>query len=89
MDWRSGAGRAIYLPMTYKARKFWAAVVLVVGLPVYIAMAWWLTGLLDRPHFLVEAAIYLVLGVLWALPLKGLFKGIGREDPDKPSPPGG
>jgi len=68
--------------MTYKARKRWALVVLLVGLPVYIAAAWWLTGLLDRPHFLVEIGIYLILGVVWALPLRGLFRGVGRPDPD-------
>ena len=68
--------------MTYKARKFWSAVVLVVGLPVYVVVAATVVGFFDRPHFLVEALIYLVLGILWALPLKPLFKGIGKPDPD-------
>jgi len=72
--------------MTYKARKRWSLVVLLVGLPLYIAVAWWLVGLLDRPHFLVEAAVYLGLGVLWALPLRRVFLGVGREDPDKGGP---
>lgn len=69
--------------MTYKARKVWSAVLLVVGLPIYIVVAATLVGLLDRPHFLVEAAIYLVLGVIWALPFRRLFLGVGRQDPDR------
>jgi len=69
--------------MTYKARKKWSLVVLVLGLPAYIVLAWWVTGLLDRPHVLVEAGIYLGLGVIWALPLRRLFRGVGREDPDR------
>ncbi|MEL6479696.1 MAG: DUF2842 domain-containing protein [Pseudomonadota bacterium] len=40
-------------------------------------------SLLDRPHILVESAIYLALGVVWALPFRALFRGIGREDPDR------
>ena len=37
----------------------------------------------DRPGVLVELAIYLVLGVVWALPLKAVFRGVGQADPDK------
>ena len=68
--------------MTYKTRKRWSLVVLLLGLPVYIVVAATVVGLLDRPHFLVEAGVYLVLGVVWALPFKRLFLGVGREDPD-------
>jgi hypothetical protein len=32
----------------------------------------------------VELAIYTVLGILWALPLKAVFKGVGQADPDAP-----
>lgn len=68
--------------MRYKTRKRWSLVVLLVGLPVYIVVAATVVGLLDRPHFLVEAGVYLVLGVAWALPFRRLFLGVGREDPD-------
>ena len=74
----------MFSQMSYRARKRWAIVVLMVGLPVYIVLAMNLVVLFDRPSVLVEAAIYLVLGILWALPLKALFRGIGREDPDAP-----
>ena len=68
--------------MSYRLRKFLCVVVLVVGLPVYIVAAWMVVASFERPHMLVEIAIYLALGVLWALPLRWLFRGIGRPDPD-------
>ncbi|MEM0922829.1 MAG: DUF2842 domain-containing protein [Pseudomonadota bacterium] len=71
------------MAMSYRTRKMLCLVVLVIGLPAYIITATTLVSVLDRPHILVETAIYLGLGVAWALPLKSLFRGIGREDPDK------
>ena len=40
---------------------------------------------LDRPPIWLELLVYIVLGVLWALPFKFVFKGVGKEDPDQPS----
>lgn len=71
------------MAMSYKSRKRWSLLLLVVGLPAYIVIAVTLVGLLPRPSFLLELLIYLGLGVIWALPFKFLFKGIGQEDPGK------
>ena len=68
--------------MTYKARRRWALVILLIGLPVYIVVAVNLVELLGRPSILVELGIYVGLGVLWALPFKFIFKGVGQADPD-------
>ncbi|SFO83182.1 DUF2842 domain-containing protein [Tranquillimonas alkanivorans] len=68
--------------MKYKTRRRLALLILLVGLPVYVVVATTLVGLLERPGMLVELAIYVGLGVLWALPLKRVFKGIGQYDPD-------
>jgi len=70
------------MALGYKARKRWSLVILLIGLPLYIVVAVNLVALLPRPSFLLELLIYLVLGVVWALPFKFLFKGIGQEDPD-------
>jgi hypothetical protein len=70
------------MALSYKARRRWALVILVIGLPLYIAVAWSLVGTLERPNVLVEIAIYVVLGIVWALPFKFIFKGIGQADPD-------
>ena len=70
--------------MTYRTRKILSLLLLLVGLPVYIVVAVTVVGLFERPHIAVELAIYVGLGVLWALPFKSVFKGVGREDPDRP-----
>jgi len=72
------------MALSYKARRRWALVVLLVGLPVYIVVALNLVALIDRPSILVEFAIYVGLGLVWILPFKKLFKGIGQADPDAP-----
>jgi hypothetical protein len=59
---------------------------LVVGLPLYIILAVTLVNWADatwgRQPILIELAIYIVLGLLWAFLLKPVFKGVGKEDPD-------
>ena len=71
------------MPLSYKVRRRWSLVILLVGLPVYIVAAVTVSNLLDRPPMLVELAIYIGLGVVWALPSKYIFKGIGQADPDQ------
>ncbi len=70
------------MALSYKARRRWALVILLIGLPVYVIVAVNLVELLGRPPILVELAIYIGLGVLWALPFKFIFKGVGQADPD-------
>ncbi|MDT8344738.1 MAG: DUF2842 domain-containing protein [Thermohalobaculum sp.] len=68
--------------MTYKTRRRLALAILVLGLPVYIVLAATLVGLFERPPVMLELAIYLGLGILWALPCRRVFLGIGKPDPD-------
>lgn len=68
----------------HRARRRWALVVLLVGLPVYVVAAVSLVGRFDRPGILVELLIYLALGIIWALPFRFIFRGVGRGDPDAP-----
>ncbi|MFO1203141.1 MAG: DUF2842 domain-containing protein [Tabrizicola sp.] len=68
---------------SYKARRRWALVILLVGLPVYLVAAVTLVGLIERPSMLVELAIYVGLGFAWALPFRFIFRGIGQPDPDQ------
>lgn len=73
------------MKLSYKARKRLALLILVVGMPAYVVVAVSIINLFDRtPSILVELAIYIVLGILWAMPFKWVFKGIGRADPDAP-----
>ena len=80
------------MALSHKARKRWSLVVLLLGVPVYIGLIVGIMGLVydnyGQPPFLVELFIYVSLGVVWALPLKWLFIGVGQADPDAPPPDG-
>ena len=71
------------MPLSYKVRRRWSLVILLIGLPTYVVTAVTVSNLLGRPPLLVELGIYLGLGVIWALPFKYIFKGIGQADPDQ------
>ncbi|MCC1480236.1 DUF2842 domain-containing protein [Roseibaca sp. Y0-43] len=72
------------MALSYKARKRWSILALVVALPLYIVVTVNVVEMFDRPPFLVELVIYVVLGIVWAFPLKKLFMGVGQPDPDAP-----
>lgn len=71
------------MPLSYKARRRWSLFILIIGLPAYIIVAVTIMNWLGRPSLWVELAVYVGLGILWALPFKAIFKGIGQADPDE------
>jgi membrane protein implicated in regulation of membrane protease activity len=71
------------MALGYKARRRWSLVILLIGLPLYVVAAVNVIDLFDRPPFWVELAVYVILGFLWAMPFKYVFKGVGKEDPDQ------
>ncbi|MCC6306109.1 MAG: DUF2842 domain-containing protein [Rhodobacteraceae bacterium] len=75
------------MALAWKTRRRLALAVLVVGVPAYVVLAVTLLDRLGRPPFLAELALHAGLGVLWALPLRVLFRGIARPPP--PAPPRG
>ena len=72
------------MALSYRTRKRLALLILVVGLPLYIGTAWGIMGAMERPPIWAELLIYVALGVIWALPFKFIFKGVGQADPDAP-----
>ncbi|SIO56935.1 Protein of unknown function [Rhodovulum sp. ES.010] len=70
------------MPLSWKARRRWSLVILLIGLPAYIVVAITVVNLFDRPSFVVELLIYVALGVVWALPFRFVFRGIGQPDPE-------
>lgn len=70
------------MALSYKAKRRWALFLLVVWLPVYIVLAVSILALLGRPPIWLELLVYVVLGVLWALPFKFVFSGVGQKDPE-------
>ncbi len=76
------------MALSYKTRKKLALLILVVGMPAYVVAAVtllnWLDARFGRLPILAELAVYIGLGFLWALPFRGIFRGIGQPDPDAP-----
>lgn len=72
------------MALPYKTRRRLSLLILLIGLPLYIAAALYVISLFERPSILVELIVYVVLGILWALPFKAVFKGVGQDDPDAP-----
>lgn len=72
------------MALSYKARRRWALVILLVGLPIYIIIASVLATWLNTENFLVTLALYIGLGIVWILPFKSVFLGVGQADPDAP-----
>lgn len=75
------------MALSYRARRVLSVLILLVGLPAYVVAAVTIMNRLDRPPILVELAIYVALGVVWALPFRWVFRGVGRPDPAAPPPP--
>lgn len=70
------------MTLSHRTRRRLSLLLLLVWLPLYIVAAMFVVSLFDRPPILLELAVYVVLGVLWALPFRAVFKGVGREAPD-------
>lgn len=70
------------MALSYKARRRWSLVILLVWMPVYVVIAVTVLNWLERPSIWVEFFVYVVLGVAWVLPFRFIFRGVGKADPD-------
>ena len=73
------------MALSYKARRRLSLFLLLVWLPAFVIAAVTIMTSLERQPFWLELVIYVVLGVIWALPFKFDFKGVGKADPDETS----
>ena len=74
------------MALSYKARRRWSLVILLIGLPVYIVASISILSLFELPSMLLELLIYFALGILCDLPFKYVFRGVGQNDPDQDNP---
>jgi hypothetical protein len=75
--------------LSWRARRRWSLVLLLLWLPAYVVAAVTVMNWLGRPGPLAELLVYVLLGLLWALPFRSVFRGIGRaEEPAGEDPPG-
>jgi Protein of unknown function (DUF2842) len=79
----TGRKEGIDMALSYRARRGWALVILLIGMPIYVVLAVNLVDLFERPSILVELAVYVGLGILWILPFRFIFRGIGQPDPNE------
>ena len=70
------------MALSYKARRRLSLLVLMVGLPAYVVVAVSLVNWINRPSILIELLVYIGLGLVWILPLRPIFLGVGQPDPD-------
>ena len=66
--------------MSYKLKRRLSLFILIVGLPLYVILIVNLISSFDRPNFLVELLIYFLSGIVWALPLRSVFRGVGQAE---------
>jgi hypothetical protein len=76
------------MPLSYRTRRRLSLLILLVGMPLYVVAAVSVVNLFDRPPFWLELAVYVVLGFLWALPFRFVFRGVGQADPGQTDPAG-
>ncbi len=70
------------MAVSYKARRRWSLIILLVGMPLYIVFAVSVMNWVGDLPFVIELVAYVVLGVLWIFPFKAVFRGVGKADPD-------
>ena len=74
------------MALRYKTRKRLSLLILLVGLPLYIVACVtvinWADARWGRLPIWAEVAVYVGLGLVWALPCRSIFSGIGQPDPD-------
>ena len=70
------------MALSYKARKRWSLIILVIGLPLYAGLVVNLIAILPALPKVFELIMYVFLGIAWIIPLKYVFLGIGQADPD-------
>ncbi|MBK5947661.1 hypothetical protein CCR83_14705 [Rhodobacter veldkampii DSM 11550] len=73
------------MALGYKTRRRLALLILLVGMPLYVAAAVtavnWFDRTWGRLPIWAEVLVYLALGVIWILPFKAVFRGVGQPDP--------
>ncbi|PPB79818.1 uncharacterized protein DUF2842 [Albidovulum inexpectatum] len=72
--------------LPYRTRRRLALLILLVGMPLWIVLSVsavnWMDARFGRQPIWIEVLIYVALGVVWILPFRSIFRGVGKADPD-------
>ena len=78
------------MALSWRARRRLAVLVLTLGLPAWIVAAVSLSGWMDarfgRLPVLAELPVYVTLGLVWIVPFRSVFRGIGKADTEAKAP---
>jgi hypothetical protein len=70
--------------MDLKTRKRMSLLILLLGLPGYIVVAWmflaWINDKWGRLPIWAECLVVVVLGIVWILPFRRVFSGVGKDE---------
>ncbi len=69
------------MTLAHAIRRKLALVTVCLGLPVYVVLAVTLVTTFDRLPFLLEALLYILIGIGWIFPTRWIFIGVGKADP--------
>lgn len=69
------------MALTHRQRRRWSLVILLVALPAWVVLVVTFMQGLSLPKW-AEAVVYIFSGLIWALPFKSVFRGVGQADPD-------
>lgn len=76
--------------LPYRTRRRLALLILLVGMPLWIVLSVsavnWMDARFGRQPFWIEVSIYVALGLVWILPFRSIFRGVGKADPDAQKP---
>lgn len=69
------------MALTHRQKRRWSLVILLVALPAWVVFVSTVMQGLSLPKW-AEALVYILSGLIWALPFKSVFQGVGQADPD-------
>jgi len=76
--------------LSYLARRRLSLLILLVGMPLYIVAAVtlvnWFDARFGRLPIAAEFMVYVLLGIIWILPFRAVFRGVGQPDPEATPP---
>ena len=70
------------MALSWKARRRWSLVILLIGMPTYVVAVISIINAMGRAPFWLELPVYIVLGLVWILPFRAVFRGVGKADPE-------
>ncbi|MFV0474581.1 MAG: DUF2842 domain-containing protein [Pikeienuella sp.] len=70
------------MALSYRTRRRLSLFLLLVWLPLFVVAVVTVMSMRERMPLWQELGVYVGFGLVWALPFRFVFRGIGRADPE-------